>query len=453
MSNKKQSSVDMVFPLKKEQVLLPGESEYNKEMQIWNGAVKYQPAMIIRPYNTRDVQSALWLAREKKMPVAVLGGGHDWAGRSLNEGGVVISMSRMNDIKIDPLQRVARVGGGIKGKELIAAAAPYNQVAVTGTIGMVGFAGFTLGGGYGPLSPSFGLSIDNLLGAELVLADGSIVYASETTYPDLFWAIRGGGGNFGVVTSLTVRLHDAKPIISGLMCFPWTEAETIFQRYTEFMKQAPDQLSSLIGSIPAPDGSPLLMISPTWHGEIAEGQQMIDQLRAMGTIVMEQIAPMQYKDVLAMFDQYIVVGRHSCIQTRWMADLSADVISEIAIAGSEMTSPFSMLNFHYFHGASTRVPLADTPFGLRKPHFMAEIISIWEPDDAANAQRHIQWAEKLSAKMGKDKDALPGGYPNLLGPKEYDQIDEAYGLNLFRLQRLKQQYDPGRVFNGIPIPQ
>ncbi|PWV54492.1 FAD-binding oxidoreductase [Chitinophaga sp. S165] len=450
MSYKKQSSVDMMFPLKKEQVLLPGESEYNKEMQIWNGAVKYQPAMIIRPYNAKDVQSTIWLAAEKKMPLSVLGGGHDWAGRCLNDKGIVISMSKMNDIKIDPLQRVARVGGGIKAKELITAAAPYKQVAVTGTIGCVGFAGFTLGGGYGPLSPSYGLAIDNLLGAELVLADGSIVYASEATYPDLFWAIRGGGGNFGVVTSLTVRLHDEKPILSGLICYPWSEATTILKQYAEFMKSAPDQLSSLIGLLPAPDGTPMLFISPTWYGEPSEGQRVINLLKGIGTIIFEQVGPMKYGDVLAMFDQHVVIGRHTSMQTRWLGDFSEDVIEEIVIAGSERTSPFSTLNFHYFHGASTRVPLTSTPFGLRKPHFMVEILAVWEPDDVANGQRHIQWARKLSQKMAKE--AFPGGYPNMLGPEEYDQIDEAYGVNLQRLREVKQQYDPGRTFNGIAIP-
>lgn len=451
MSYKKRASVDMMFPLKKEQVLLRGESEYNKEMQIWNGAVKQQPAMIIRPFDTRDVQSAIWLAKEKKMPFSVLGGGHDWAGRCLNDGGIVLSMSKMNDIKIDPLQHIARVGGGIKAKELIAAAAPYKQVAVTGTVGGIGFAGFTLGGGYGPLSPTYGLAIDNLLGAELVLADGSIVYASENTYPDLFWAIRGGGGNFGIVTSLTVRLHDAKPVLSGIICFPWSEAEKVFERYADFMKSAPDQLSSLIGLIPAPDGTPMLFISPTWYGEHSEGQRLTDLLKGMGTNIMAQIAPMEYGDVLAMFDQHIVVGRHSSLQTRWLADLSTDLIAEIVTAGTDRTSPFSMLNFHYFHGAPARVPLTNTPFGLRKPHFMVEIIASWEPDDAANANRHIQWAEKLSQKMAKE--AFPGGYPNLLGPGDYDQIDEAYGINLDRLQEIKQQYDPGRFFNGISIPQ
>jgi hypothetical protein len=359
-------------------------------------------------------------------------------------------MSKMNDIKIDPLQRVATLGGGIKGKELIAAAAPYKQVAVTGTVGSVGFAGFTLGGGYGPLSPSYGLAIDNLLGAELVLADGSIVYASETTYPDLFWAIRGGGGNFGVVTSLTVRLHDEKPILSGLICFPWSEAAIILQRYADFMKHAPDQLSSLTGLIPAPDGTPMLFFSPTWNGEPAEGQRVIDLLKGMGTNIFAQVGPMRYGDVLGMFDQHVVNGRHTAAQTRWLGDLSTDVIEEIVIAGNQRTSPFSILNFHYFHGASTRVPLTSTPFGLRKQHFMVEIVALWEPDDAANGQRHIQWAGKLSQKMAKD--SFPGGYPNMLGPEDYDQIDEAYGVNLQRLREIKQQYDPARIFNGIAIP-
>jgi len=450
MRSRRQPSVEMMFPLKKEQVLLPGETAYNQAMQIWNGAVQNQPAMIICPYNANDVQVAIKLAAEKKLPLSVLGAGYDWAGRSLCDGGIVISMSKMTDIKVDPIQRIARVGGGIRSRDLITAAAPYNQLAVTGPVGAIGFAGFTLGGGYGVLSPTYGLGIDNLLGAELVLADGSIVYASETTHPDLFWAIRGGGGNFGVVTSLTVRLHDAQPLLSGMILYPWAEAATVLRRYADFVRQAPPQLSTMGSLTPAPDGTPMLRIAPTWYGDPAEGLSVIEELKAMGTNITAQIAPVQYSDIIAAFDRNVVMGRYSAIQTRWLADLSDDAIAEIVSAGNDRTSVFSGLNFHHFHGAATEVATSDTAFGLRKPHFMLAVIASWEPADAANGPGHIQWAKRLSQNLAKD--ALPGGYVNMLGPEEYEQIAHAYGDNLQRLQEVKQQYDPGGVFNGIPLP-
>jgi hypothetical protein len=430
-------------------ILLPNDDEFLKAKEIWNGSVKYQPALIVLPETVEDVQAAVIYARENNTAISVLGGGHDWAGRALNQDGMVISLRRLKNIKIDQTGMTAIVEGGITAAELIAAIDSFDMVAVTGTIGAVGFAGLTLGGGYGPLSPTYGLAIDNLLGAEIVLANGDVITANAQNNPDIFWAIKGGGGNFGIVTSMKIQLHAAKPILAGLILYPWSEATNILKRYSDLMQTAPDELAMLAGVIPATDGSPVLFLAPTWYGDLQTGEQIIASVQKMGTPIMSQIAPMRYKDLLALFDAHVVNGRHCAIQTRWLPQISDHAVSEIVNAATKRTSVLSMINIHHFHGASTRVDLSDTAFGIRTPHFMLEIIAVWEPEEEANAHSHKQWARDLSNSI--IEDALPGGYANLLGPDEVKQIRHAHGQNLERLQQIKRLTDAENVFKGIPI--
>jgi hypothetical protein len=435
----------------KGKVLLPQNDDYEQARQLWNGAVKLKPAIIILPETVKDVQAAVKFAGVHQLPFSVRGGGHDWAGRALNEGGVMINLQKLTNIYIDPVKKIATVQGGISGGELIAAAEPYGLVAVTGLSSVVGFTGLTLGGGYGPLSPAYGLAIDNLLSAEIVLADGTVVTASDTEHPDLFWAIRGGGGNFGVVTSLSVRLHTALPLLTGVVMFPWTEAETVLKGYAGMMASAPDELAIYAGMMPAPDGSPILSLVPVWHGDEAEGEKQIAAIRQLGTPFMVQVAPMKYSNFLDLFDAHIVNGNHYTVQTRWLSELNDDAILTMIKSINERSSSLSFINILHFHGASSRVPLADTAFGNRKPHFMMQCIAAWNPEDAGNSTLHEKWVRNLSDSM--IKHALPGGYANLLGPDEHEQIAHAYGSNLSRLQKVKHDYDPENFFKGISIPR
>ncbi|MEN0054397.1 MAG: FAD-binding oxidoreductase [Mucilaginibacter sp.] len=435
----------------KGQLLLPENENYEQARQLWNGAVKHKPAVIILPETVEDVQAAINFATAQQLPFSVRGGGHDWAGRSLNEGGVVINLQKLKNIYIDPAEKVAIVQGGITGAELIAAAEPHGLVAVTGSIGVVGFTGLTLGGGYGPLSPSFGLAVDNVLSAEIVLADGSVITASETEHADLFWAIRGGGGNFGVVVSMTVRLHTVRPLLTGLIMFPWSEAETVFKAYARIMPTAPDELALFAGMMHTPDGNPAMFLNPVWYGDEAKGEEQMSALKQLGNPFMVQVAPMKYSDLLGMFDAHVVNGLHYTAQTRSLAELDDDAIAAIIKSVAEVTSPLSLINIHHFHGAPSRVPLNSTAFGLRKSHFMMEFISAYAPEDVANDAAHRQWAHNLSASVSKQ--AIPGGYPNILGPDEHEQIAQSYGTNLTKLQQIKHQYDPTNLFKGISIPR
>ena len=429
-------AIDELHALLPGKVLVPHTAEFDQAIQLWNGAITKQPALVVLPETVADVQAAVGFARRHELPLTVLGGGHDWAGRALNEGGLVLSLRNMRRVKIDVGTQLATVDGGALTADLIAIAAQFKLVAVTGTVGVVGYAGLTLGGGYGSLNALFGLALDNVVRAELVLADGRAVVASATEHPDLFWAIRGGGGNFGVVTSLTVRLHPAKPIVGGTILFAWSEAAAVLRGYQKLMQSAPDEFSVQAGLLSAPDGQPMCFLAPTWYGDPQAAEPYLAALRQLGTPIMDQVATMQYGELLGMYDAYVAKGLHYELKTRWTTQLTEANIAAIVQAGTERSSPLSMLSIHPFHGAPTRVALDATAFGLRAPHYMVEIIATWDPADAVNAPRHQQWAADLSNALAKD--ALPGGYANLLGPEEHDQIAQAYGDNLQKLQAVKR---------------
>jgi FAD/FMN-containing dehydrogenase len=432
-------------------VVLRGDDDYPRTRQIWNGAVEHQPAMFAVCDTVADVQAAVRSARANGLPLSVRGGGHDWAGRSLRDGGLVIDLSHMRKVDVDVHASVATIQGGAKAIDVISASAPHGLVAATGNSGSVGMVGLTLGGGYGPLTPRYGLALDNLLGAEVVLADGRLVRCDDNENPDLFWALRGGGGNFGVVTSMRVRLHPVGQVLAGIIMFPWSEAASLLGGYAEMIATAPEELSVLAGVLSAPDGTPVVFLAPTWSGKLGEGEGFVDQLRQLGKPVMDQIGLMSYGDWLGMFEFAAPVGRYYAAQTRSLAALSPEAISTLIAAGNQRSSPFSAIILHHFRGAATRVPLAATAFGLRQEHFMVEVIAAWEPAVEDDGEAHIQWARTVSDKLAPH--ALPGGYANMLGPDDREQSDQAYGSNTSRLQRVKRLFDPERIFSSaISLP-
>jgi FAD/FMN-containing dehydrogenase len=432
-------------------VVVSGDESYTRVRAIWNGAVDYHPALFALCETNQDVQAAVRAARAHDLPLSVRGGGHDWAGRALRHEGLVIDLSAMRRVEVDVEARVATVAGGATAKDVIAAAAPYGLAAATGSVGAVGMAGLTLGGGYGPLSGQYGLALDNLLGVEIVLADGELVTADGLENPELFWALRGGGGNFGVVTAMRIRLHPVRTVLAGLILFPWFEAEAVFRGYAVSAASASDQLTLQAGVLSGPDGNPTAFLAPTWSGDLAQGEKIISSLLQLGAAMVAELRPMTCADMLGMFDGHVVDGRHYAIQTRWLPKLTRNSIAALVAGGTSRTSPFSGIVLHHFHGAAARVPAAATAFGLRREHFLVELIAAWEPGATDNGDAHRQWAERLSAALAPA--ALPGGYPNMLGPGDRDQIALAYGSNLNRLQFVKRRFDPDSLFSSaIPLP-
>jgi len=324
-------------------------------------------------------------------------------------------------------------------------------VAATGNWGTVGMVGLTTGGGYGPLTARYGLALDNLLAAEVVPADGRLVNCDEHENTDLFWAIRGGGGNFGVVTSMRVRLHPIRQVFAGMILFPWSQAESVLVGYAESIAGAPEELSVLAGILPGPDGSPLVCLAPMWIGEASRGEELIARLRQLGMPVMDRVDTITYLDWLCSFGAAAPVGRYYAAKNRSLAQLTPTVISALVAGGQQMSTPLSCIILRDFRGAATRVPLAATAFGLRKEHFMAEIIAAWDPTAEDDGENHREWARTLSERLAPH--ALPGGYPNMLGPDDCEQTVHAYSANAGRLLQLKRLFDPQGVFtSAISLP-
>jgi FAD/FMN-containing dehydrogenase len=438
-------------PAMQGKVVLAGEEAYSRVRQIWNGAVDHQPVLFALCETVEDIQAAVCIGRAHHLPLSVRGGGHDWAGRALRHGGLVIDLSGMRHVEVDAAVKIATVAGGATGTDVIAAATPHGLAAVTGNVGAVGMAGFLLAGGYGPLTTRFGLAVDNLLGAELVLPDGRLVWADASQNEDLFWALRGGGGNFGVVTSMRIRLHPVGKLLAGVILFPWSEARSVLRGHAEILSSAPDELSVLAGELTGPDGSPVLFLGPIWTGEMAQGEQYIARLESLGTPIVSQVAPMSLADLLGLYDAQVVNGRHYALQTLWLADLTPDIISAVVAAGAARTSPLSIIALHHFHGVGTRVAPDATAFAMRRKHFMVEVIASWEPRARAEGAVHRQWMSDLSEALAPL--ALPGGYANFLAPDAHEQIGGAYGRNARRLCDLKRKFDPDNVFSSaIPLP-
>jgi hypothetical protein len=434
------------------QVFAKGSEGYVDTCRIWNGAVRHAPALIVRCSSTSDVQLALRAARAYRFPISVKGGGHDWCGRGIADGAVVLDLSGMRQVYVDRNRKETLFSGGAISADVAATTEAAGLKVVTGYSGAVGMTGLLLGGGYGPLATRLGLAADSLVEAEVVLEDGRLVTANETDNADLFWALRGGGGNFGVVTSMRVRAHTLQTILSGLVMFPWADAGSVLRGYGDMMASAPDELSMAAVLSVAPSGDPIVALAPTWTGEPGQMQPFLARLQSLGTAFMTRVGPMTIGAMLSGYDDVQVVdGRYNLVQTRWLNKLGSEAISTLIEAFESRTSRFSSVVLHHFHGAGSRVASDSTAFGMRADHFTALIYSAWEQDDNADSDRHCAWGKDLCAHLAPM--ALPGGYANLLAANSLEQIETAYGGNARRLREIKLKYDPSNTFSSaIPLP-
>jgi FAD/FMN-containing dehydrogenase len=429
-------------------VTLPEDTDYASARRVWNGAVDHHPRAIVYCTGTEDVQAAVRTARAHGLPLSVRGGGHDVAGRSVRPDGLVVDLSRMDRVEIRG--RAAIVAGGATSAKVIAAATENDVLAVTGWNGVTGMAGLTTAGGYGPLLASHGLALDSLVGADLVLADGQPVSVDAGNNPDLLWALQGGGGNFGVITAMTLRLHPPRRMLAGMILFPIAEAAAVLRRQAGVMEGASNDLTVVSGIFSLPDGTPALFLAPAWSGEAMLGERHMEALKRLGTPMHAELGSMSYRAMVESFDARVVNGRHWAAETRSVPALTADVIAALVEGGASRSSPFSAIVLQRFRGMATEVPLEATAFGLRREHIMVEIIASWDPGAADDGAAHRRWARTLSETLAPM--SLPGGYPNLLGPHARDQIAHAYAGNLARLQAVKRRLDPDGVFSATPLP-
>ncbi|TDD16075.1 FAD-binding oxidoreductase [Nonomuraea diastatica] len=422
----------------------PGDAEYAGTSTLWNGAVTTRPALVVRPRTDAEVAAAVTAAQECGVGLSVRGGGHDWAGRALYEGGLVIDLGDMRDVRIE--RDTAVIGGGSLAGDVVAAAASHGANVATGTVGVVGMAGLSLGGGYGLLLGTAGLAADNLLGAEVVLADGRLVSTEDDR--ELLWALRGGGGNFGVVTRMRVRLHPDHGLVGGMVLFPWEEAATVLARYAELTASASDGLTLLLEMTFVPDVGPCLLAVPVWSGERRHADAAVGDVLRLGTPITSSIGPTTQKDLLEQFDQAVSNGMHWDLRTRTVSALTPEIIDLLISSAEARPGPGAGIGIRQFHGAATRVGADDTAFGLRTSHVVVEISAGRGPDEDASVYR--KWAEDV--RMALEPHALPGGYPNFLLPDQDEQVAHAYGTHAARLIAAKQSYDPRQVFTATPLP-
>ncbi len=427
-------------------VLVPADDGFDAALRVWNAGVTRRAVAVARCRSVAEVRAAVLAAREVQLPLSVRGGGHDWAGRAVRDGGVVLDLSGLRDVSVDAADSSVTVGGGALVGDVTGALREHGLAVPTGTVRSVGMAGLTLAGGYGPLCGRYGLALDNLVRAELVLADGTTVTASADEEPELFWAVRGGGGNFGVVTALTYRAHELPTVLAGMILYPLAQARQVLRGYRELVATAPDELTVMAGFLPTPDG-PVVFVCPLWSGaEPATGERLLDGLGRLGDPVLRQVGASAYHDALGMFDGAMVAGNHYRLGTRWLADMSEGAAEVLLDAAQRSGSPYSALSTHHFHGAATRVGPGDTAFWPRTDHILVEVVAAWAPGSAP--EPHHAWVDRTVA--GLEPLALPGGYPNLLGPEEADRIPASYGDNYGRLLAAKRRYDPDAVFSAVP---
>lgn len=418
-------------------------------MRHWNGALDPAPSLIVRCKTAEQVSQALRLTQNAGRALTVHNGGQDWTGRSLRDGSIALDLSAMDAISIDATLCEATIGGGVTAGRLNAAAAAQGLAAVIGNDGAVGMAGLFMGGGYGPLMTRFGLACDSLLSADVVLPDGRFVRCDADHEPDLFWALRGGGGNFGVVTSACLRLHNLGTTLVGNLVFPWADARAALLAYGELMDRAPAELFGSAVLAVGPGGAPVVVVSLVWTGAVERGEAIVAELAAAGTPIVAKAEPMPTGALLSLTDGKLAQGRGYDVGTRWFAALPAEAVDALIAGFDARTSPLSSIIVHHCHGAATAIPAEASAFVQREPHFTALLYATWEPA-SADATPHREWTARLGASLASG--ALRGGYANLLSDESLEQIAFAYGPNTSRLRALKHRYDPHGILRATPLP-
>ncbi len=424
-------------------LLCPNDDGYDAARQIWNAMIDKRPALIAQCVSTTDVHHAVRFAREHGLLVSIRGGGHNIAGSALCNGGLTIDLSRMKEITVDAHARTAIAQGGVTWGEFDRETGRHGLATTGGAVSTTGIAGLTLGGGVGWLMGRCGFTVDNMLSAEIVLHDASVVTASPSSHPDLFWALRGGGGNFGVVTSLEYRLHPLGGVLAGLLLHPVERLPEMLRFYRDFVHSAPDELTAHTGIMTLPTGDRVAAFIMVWSGDPEEGERRLAPLRAFGPPIADMVQAMPYSAAQQMLDAAVPYGRHNYWKSGFLRELHDDVAATLVEHAGRMTSPYSLCLIEHIHGAPTRVAPDATAFDIRTECFHFVAIASWDATD--NESRHVNWAREFWADM--QRWAAGRAYGNILGHDESARVREAYGPNYARLSQIKGVYDPSNFFS------
>ena len=420
-------------------LVLPGDPTYDEARRVFNAMIDRYPAAIAQCAGAADVVAAVNFAREHDVLVAVRGGGHNVAGQSVCDGGLVIDLGPMKGIEVDAERRVVTAEAGLRLGELIPALERHGFVTPTGTVSNTGLAGLTLGAGFGYLCGKYGLAIDNMAGAEIVTADGQVLHASETEHPDLFWAIRGGSGNFGIVTRFELKLHPITQVLSGMLLYPFPAARDVLRLYRDVAASAPDELTIYAAIVTGPDGRQAVGLIPCWCGDMAEGERVLAPVRAFGPPIMDMVGPMPYSTVNTLVDAAAPPGLRHYWKQNLLRELSDEAIDVIIDFAARVPSPRTAILIDHAHGAAHRVDPSAMAFPNREnPHGLV-ILSMWEraEEDATN----IAWTRELADATRRFSTGLFYINETLDEP-----IRAAFGPNYDRLTELKATYDPTNLF-------
>jgi len=429
------------------QLLSPGDDGYDRARRLWNGMFDRRPALIARCAGAADVIRAVSFARDNRLVVAVRGGGHSFPGYSVCDGGLVIDLSAMKAIRVDLRTRTVRAQAGVKWIEFDHETQAFGLATTGGTDGDTGIAGLTLGGGLGWLSSKYGLTIDNLVSADVVTADGRLLTASATENQDLFWGLRGGSGNFGVVTSFEYQLHAVGPtILGGMVAYPLGRAKEVLRFYRHFAKAAPDDVTTYAAFVTPPGGETVAALFCCYCGPLAKGEEVIRPLRSLGSPVQDLLGPMPYVAQQRLFDGAFPAGSYYYAKAGSLADLTDEAIEVFAEYVATKPSPLSGVLVQTVCGAASRVASDATAFPHRRLPYAPVIVSQWL--DAATSEKNVGWARDF----WKALHPLAGGgvYVNDLSYDDADRVRTAYGANYERLAALKKAYDPDNLFRLNP---
>jgi FAD/FMN-containing dehydrogenase len=426
-------------------VVAPGDPDYDAARRVHNGLIDNRPAVIARCLHTADVAEAVNFGRSEGLEISVRGGGHNVAGRAVTDGGLMIDLSLMKGIHVDPERSMARAQAGVLVGELDRATAAFGLAIPSGVVSSTGIAGLTLGGGIAWLMGKHGMAVDNLLSAEVVLASGEVVTASDQTEPDLFWALRGGGGNFGVVASFEYRAHPLTSVIGGPVLHPLAAAPQLFSFYREFSADLPDELSTQAVFLHAPDGSGVKLcgIAVCHAGEDAERAEAdVRPLRRFGTPAADMMERMPYPVVNTGVDSLSPRGALNYWKSAFFSELSDPAVEVMTRAFERAPSELCALVIEDFHGAVTRVAPTATAYPHREPGYNLFLISQWT--DPAQTDTCIAWARDTFGALSPYM--ADRSYTNYLAADDYDRVRQAYGSNYERLVELKREYDPDNLF-------
>src|SRR5215213_9842360 len=424
------------------ELLRPEDDGYDATRAVFNGMIDKRPAIIVRCAGTADVVQGVNFAQTHTFMLSVHGGGHSVAGTAVSDGGLMLDLSPMKGIRVDPARRTAEAQAGLTLGEFDHETQAFGLATTLGVVSMTGIAGLTLGGGLGWLNGKHGLACDNLISADVVTADGRLLTASEEENEDLFWGIRGGGGNFGVVTSFRYRLHPVGTVLGGGLRYSAAEAQEVLRFYHEFASAAPDELSTTASLGVTPDGDGVVGVSVCYCGPLKEGERVLRSLREFSSPLADNIQPMAYTALQSAPDPGFPPGRRHYWKSSYLKDLSDDAIEVMVGFVSEMPSPTTGVGLQQMHGAASRVDPTATAFPHRDEHYDFLILSQWA--DPAETERNIEWTRSFFEAM--EPFFEEGVYVNNLGDEGEDRVREAYGANYERLLALKGKYDPTNLF-------